>query len=196
MGREAKEGRCPSFTEPTLSLAAAGSGGTIVGLNNWNRVYGYTWRKCNQHECVLLFFMQGCWRVTNLCVSAFVSPQVQLTIDIAAHCDSLQSGHYNGEALLSGGTCVKKKKKKDGGLSGAPTLLCALCQWCTSYPWLNSKTLLPVNFRNQPINFVVCISVHMHVSSVCQPVCLSLHNRILGELTENQSCCNLINQIN
>lgn len=52
--------------------------------------------------------MQGYWCVTNLCVSAFVAPQAELTTDIRAHCEWAQSGHYNGEAFLSGGSCVKK----------------------------------------------------------------------------------------
>lgn len=38
----------------------------------------------------------------SMCIS-FCSLQVELTTDVAAHCDSLQSGHYNGGGFLSGG---------------------------------------------------------------------------------------------
>lgn len=44
----------------------------------------------------------------SMCIR-FWTPQVQLTADIAAHCDSLQSGHYNVGAFLSGETCVKDR---------------------------------------------------------------------------------------
>lgn len=52
MGRKAVEGRCPSYTSAALSLATAGSGGTIVELNNWNRVHWKTWPSViNTSEC-------------------------------------------------------------------------------------------------------------------------------------------------